>query len=373
MTQQAIFHGKHRTRRFGVLQEKRIMPHTQPQQNVEFCFRIVEYHGLQNRIAHGLKTTYGDFLIVLNANFFFWDSAHLANHGLAPQGFYIFHNAAGGAHVVGYHLTAVVLAGLILAGLAEEIQAKQGDDQIGGHEAAGLIDKHDPVPVPVEADTQIRLLLQRELLHIRQIGLYQRIGWMVGEGAVQLEAVRNKLAGKLGEQGGDDQAKGTSESEAWRTLGKVSGWTIQRCTVENGGNDSAPDYGIRVQHQGQGALLTGIVIRGNSVGRINTRRNDEPGRAGIMAQGLFGAIVSDNDVSTRNTPGIRVMDTVRMMLDHNDIHACYGEHLAILNKTKLVQRDRYGSIVHYSLNRKTLEEFKRSVRKALGEEFILLE
>jgi hypothetical protein len=110
-----------------------------------------------------------------------------------------------------------------------------------------------------------------------------------------------------------------------------SGWTIQRCTVENGGNDAAPDYGIRVQRRGQVSLLTGIVIRGNTIGRINTRRDDGPGRAGIVAQGLAGAVLSENHVSTRHTPGIRVMDTVRMTVERNDIHGCYGEHLAILN------------------------------------------
>ena len=49
-----------------------------------------------------------------------------------------------------------------------------------------------------------------------------------------------------------------------------------------------------------------------------------------------------------------------------------SQHLAVLKETGLVKSDRYGSIIHYTLNPKRLEDFKKSVKKHLGEEFILL-
>jgi ArsR family transcriptional regulator len=50
-----------------------------------------------------------------------------------------------------------------------------------------------------------------------------------------------------------------------------------------------------------------------------------------------------------------------------------SQHLSVLKQAGLVRSDRYGSIVHYSIDAKRLEDFKKSVRKYLGDEFILLE
>ena len=49
-----------------------------------------------------------------------------------------------------------------------------------------------------------------------------------------------------------------------------------------------------------------------------------------------------------------------------------SQHLSILKDAGLVKNDRYGSIIHYSINLNRLDEFKKSVREYLGEEFILL-
>jgi DNA-binding transcriptional ArsR family regulator len=42
-----------------------------------------------------------------------------------------------------------------------------------------------------------------------------------------------------------------------------------------------------------------------------------------------------------------------------------SQHLSILKKAGLVTSDRYGSIIHYTLNRKRIDEFKQSVADML--------
>ena len=49
-----------------------------------------------------------------------------------------------------------------------------------------------------------------------------------------------------------------------------------------------------------------------------------------------------------------------------------SQHLSILKEAGLVKSDRYGSIIHYSMNVNRLDDFKKSVKKHLGDEFILL-
>ena len=50
-----------------------------------------------------------------------------------------------------------------------------------------------------------------------------------------------------------------------------------------------------------------------------------------------------------------------------------SQHLSVLKDAGLVKSDRYGSIIHYTINKNRLENFKKSVRKVLGEEFIMVE
>jgi DNA-binding transcriptional ArsR family regulator len=50
-----------------------------------------------------------------------------------------------------------------------------------------------------------------------------------------------------------------------------------------------------------------------------------------------------------------------------------SQHLNVLKRAGLVKREQYGSIVHYILDKERLEDFKRSVCKTLGSEFVLLE
>ena len=49
-----------------------------------------------------------------------------------------------------------------------------------------------------------------------------------------------------------------------------------------------------------------------------------------------------------------------------------SQHLSILKDAGLVNNDRYGSIIHYKMNMSRLDDFKKSVRKYLGDEFISL-
>ena len=49
-----------------------------------------------------------------------------------------------------------------------------------------------------------------------------------------------------------------------------------------------------------------------------------------------------------------------------------SQHLSILKKAGLVKNSRYGSIIHYKMDKNRLDNFKKSVKKRLGDEFILL-
>ena len=47
-----------------------------------------------------------------------------------------------------------------------------------------------------------------------------------------------------------------------------------------------------------------------------------------------------------------------------------SQHLSILKKAGLVKSSRYGSIIHYRMNKSRLDNFKKSVKKHFGDEFI---
>ena len=47
-----------------------------------------------------------------------------------------------------------------------------------------------------------------------------------------------------------------------------------------------------------------------------------------------------------------------------------SQHLSILKKAGLVKSSRYGSIIHYKMDTNRLDNFKKSVKKHLGNEFI---
>lgn len=49
-----------------------------------------------------------------------------------------------------------------------------------------------------------------------------------------------------------------------------------------------------------------------------------------------------------------------------------SQHLAILKDIGLVKSDRYGSIIHYQLDNSRLRDFKASVQKHLGDEFVVM-
>jgi ArsR family transcriptional regulator len=47
-----------------------------------------------------------------------------------------------------------------------------------------------------------------------------------------------------------------------------------------------------------------------------------------------------------------------------------SQHLSILKKAGLVKSSRYGSIIHYKMDKSRLDNFKKSVKKHFGDEFI---
>ena len=49
-----------------------------------------------------------------------------------------------------------------------------------------------------------------------------------------------------------------------------------------------------------------------------------------------------------------------------------SQHLSILKDVGLVKSERYGSIIHYSINMNRIDDFKKSVMHYLGAEFIQL-
>ncbi len=70
MTKQAVFGSKYSAKRIRIFEKKRIVPDTQSQQNIKLRFLIIEQERLKNWIAHGFKAAGADFLMVLNADFF---------------------------------------------------------------------------------------------------------------------------------------------------------------------------------------------------------------------------------------------------------------------------------------------------------------
>ena len=45
-----------------------------------------------------------------------------------------------------------------------------------------------------------------------------------------------------------------------------------------------------------------------------------------------------------------------------------SQHLKVLKACNIVYSERYGSIIHYRLNKKTIKEFKNGFSKIFGEE-----
>jgi len=50
-----------------------------------------------------------------------------------------------------------------------------------------------------------------------------------------------------------------------------------------------------------------------------------------------------------------------------------SQHLRVLRQAGLVQGERRGHFVHYSLDRGGLEQYKARLRETLGEEFVVVE
>jgi len=120
----------------------------------------------------------------------------------------------------------------------------------------------------------------------------------------------------------------------WRDAGVFNqgghAWTIEENTIANGGDDSGPDHGIRVSAHPAGPLLSEIVIRGNTIGRINRREDDSVTSTGILVQGVNTAVIRGNEVHTENTAGIRSIlntgspDNIGVTIESNRVVGSMG-------------------------------------------------
>jgi DNA-binding transcriptional ArsR family regulator len=50
-----------------------------------------------------------------------------------------------------------------------------------------------------------------------------------------------------------------------------------------------------------------------------------------------------------------------------------SQHLRVLRQARLVNGERRGYFVHYSLDRDRLEQYKARLRETLGEDFVVIE
>src|SRR5215469_11373986 len=69
----------------------------------------------------------------------------------------------------------------------QDLAAKNKKQHVAEDHFAVLIDGADPVPISVESDTQLCLMLANRLLQITQVRKYRRIGMVVWEAAIHLE------------------------------------------------------------------------------------------------------------------------------------------------------------------------------------------
>ncbi len=93
------------------------------------------------------------------------------------------------------------------SGLAlEHLAGDQGGDQVGADRFAEFVDEGGAITVAVEADAQVRLLLDDQRAQVAQVRRQQRIRLVVREAAVELEVERQQLHAAGLEQGPVDRA-----------------------------------------------------------------------------------------------------------------------------------------------------------------------
>jgi hypothetical protein len=116
---------------------------------------------------------------------------------------------------------------------------------------------------------------------------------------------------------------------------------IQNCSI-SGGNDAAPDHGMQIAET-TGAM-TGIEIRNNTIGQINTAYNSNVGMTGIFVQGGSGAIVANNSIETVYIRGIALgagssVDGEDNIIESNTITNSYNN---------IIVKEGNGYIVRYN-------------------------
>ncbi len=94
-----------------------------------------------------------------------------------------------------------------LAAVAREFAGgDQGGDGGGGDRFAALVDDEAAVGVAVEGEAEVGALLPDPLLQVDEVGRVERVGLVVGEGAVELEVQGDDGERQSGEDGRDGVA-----------------------------------------------------------------------------------------------------------------------------------------------------------------------
>ena len=95
------------------------------------------------------------------------------------------------------------------------------DDHGGRHVAADegalLVDQEHAVGVAVERDAEVALVLDHRALQIENVLRLDRIGLVVGEGAIELEVERDDLARQAGEDPRDQCRRPCRCRRRWRS------------------------------------------------------------------------------------------------------------------------------------------------------------
>ncbi len=89
---------------------------------------------------------------------------------------------------------------------------------------------------------------------------------------------------------------------------------------------------------------------------------------------MFKALSEPNRLRLVNllskNDGALCVNALSHMLDVTQ--SAISQHLRILRQTGLVRGERRGQFVHYFIDKKVLEQYKKRVLKTLGDEFVLL-
>ena len=149
----------------------------------------------------------------------------------------------------------------------EHLAGNQGGDQVGPDRLAVFVHEGGAVAVAVEADAEVRLLLDDEIAQVAQVLRQQRVRLVVREGAVELEVERQQFDAAGLEQGPVDRTHPVRGVGCQSQLRAVAG--LERSIEE-------------------GEHVLGVL-------RFDARRVDPPGRYRRLRLLSQGVLLDDRD------------------------------------------------------------------------------